>query len=680
MAQWQITIDEDAPTTLEAVNLRIVNARRVNAGVSTLTIEQAVANGKTATPLAVRTQIVIESAAGRAPFAKWWWGWITKITPGTATSKHGFTYEVSNAWYWFERLAYLQTWYVLVDPVNPQNSVVGGYKSTILLGRGANNTRLTIEEILQDIVTQVNLMASTSYGYASVVAGEAQAGDYPALNFPTRQLQNVTHGAAIRELLKWIPDAVAWIDDADAGGLPRLKITRAAQALANQIVIDAGNGCLGEVNIARDEEMEFTRVAIIYTRTDTVNGAQIGYSYADVYPQPVGFNAYDPATYGTFLFDFKCLTTSIDLQGFGKTTAYSTLATRVWDFTSIDWWRHHFPALRNVTTAVITPVRVIYEDGSEYTYDPAAGTAPTLLNELLNTGGAVIDGFFLNGTNTPIQRKRYRVEAHAAYETDSAKFVAQPIWAEFTATNGVTGTYARTENYENGETPVAGLAQQLYDAVSRERWSGSIQVKVQNYGEGSLCGQEVKLGDMVGIRNGRTEWSSAQMQVQAIDEDPHNGARTLHVGPPKFLSATDRIELIRGLRDYLTSGAGGAIAPGLMASGLAAGSRVTIPDRLPTQVGAQLHDGVERLTTTRETGETSAVMNGKNGITIEATADVAASGGDPAVKDGAKIEMLLSDCVSGAGAAKELKVRELDYCQDGVAKKILVVASEPYAG
>ena len=66
-----------------------------------------------------------------------------------------------------------------------------------------------------------------------------------------------------------------------------------------------GAGNVGDLGLERQTEMEYSRVAIVYSQTDSVNGNQIGYSTADVYPVPGGFNAHDPTTYNSFLLDLR---------------------------------------------------------------------------------------------------------------------------------------------------------------------------------------------------------------------------------------------------------------------------------------------------------------------------------------------------------------------------------------
>ena len=47
----------------------------------------------------------------------------------------------------------------------------------------------------------------------------------------------------------------------------------------------------GAIGLVRQTEMEFSRVAVIYARTDEVNGAQIGYTTADVSPRNINLSA-----------------------------------------------------------------------------------------------------------------------------------------------------------------------------------------------------------------------------------------------------------------------------------------------------------------------------------------------------------------------------------------------------
>lgn len=659
---WTIQLGTAAEETFSDAGLRLVSVTRRNLAPSIAKLTASPEDGITATPIALRTRIIIRRRAtsGATPVI-WFTGWISKATPVISGTAHRIEYEAQNALYWFERIAYQQTWYTLVDPTNLAASLVGGYRTRVLLGRGVNNTRLTIRDIMADVIDQVVDAAATS-GLPDVPI-QAALSEYPDLEIPTRELQSVTHGGIIRECLKYLPDSVVWVDDTTTP--PTLRLTRRATATTRSL--DVGDHTIGSIGLVRQTEMEFSRVAVIYARTDEVNGAQVGYTTADVYPVPGGFDANDPTTYNSFLLDFDCLVHYVDLQGWGISTVYSTLVTRTWDLTSETWWRNHHAQLEAGITGpdgtgspVFTPIRVTYEDGSTYEYTGPVGVAPVLNYELVNTGGAIHEGFFLTGTSTPVVKYRYRVEATVAYrDANGVAFHAKPVFAEFTATNAPSGTYSKTDVYQVGEDPVTGLAQEMHTALSAARWQGSIPITDTD------PDTTVGLGDLVNLINGRTEWETMDAQVQSIEEVPDQGTRTLNVGPVGFLSATDRIELMRGLRDF---GPGaGRTPPSLQSSGGASATIVTTPNRVPTQntVAGDSGKYIDKLG--RDDGAVDITVSGEGRLHMVCTDTT------PDVTDGAEIDLDLADC-----ADKVLTVRELDYCEAGVQRKILVLASAPY--
>lgn len=666
---WTLQLAAAPETTFAAAGLRLLGVRRLNLAPSVARLVAVPANGMTATALALRTLVTIRRynvAGGTA--VVWFKGWVSKATPKIGGRSHRIEYEVGNAWYWMERCPYLQTWYALVDPANLAASVVGGLRSRILLGRKVNNLQATIREIVDDVVAQIVTMASTS-GLPDVPL-QVQSSDFPATYIPTRELQGITHGAVIREVLKYLPDAVAWIDDTTTP--PTLRLTRRAGATTRTLTIASGR--IGEVGLERQTEMEYSRVAVVYSRTDTVNGTQSGYSTADVYPVPGGFSANDPRTYNSFLLDFGCLVHYVDLQGWGSSTIESTLVTRTWDLTSPDWWRKHHAQLDDAITGpggtglpVFTAIKVVYEDGTEYEYAGPTGVAPVLGYELVNTGGAIHDGFYLSNGDEVLKR-RYRVLATVAYQDASGnEFTGKPVWADFTATNAPSGTYRRTVVYQQGETPPSGLAQELYTALSAARWAGTIPLTAQD------IGVDVNLGDLVNITGGRTEWLAMDAQVQGIEENPSDGTRTLQVGPVGFLSAADRIELLRWLRN---GGPGaGNTPPSLQASGGMPAVSVPTPTRVPAQNTTQGTEGSLIKVVERSDEKVRGTLDGNGRLRLVATDDTTT----PTVKDGAEVDINLEDAVGSDGLVHPLKVRELAVCdEDGVQGAVLGVFSEIY--
>jgi hypothetical protein len=204
----------------------------------------------------------------------------------------------------------------------------------------------------------------------------------------------------------------------------------------------------------------------------------------------------------------------------------------------------------------------------------------------------------------------------------------EPLRQAVTVSKKAGGTYRSTVEFVSEEATPVGLEEAIYNAMSQLHYDGRIIVSREN-GE---VDTSYTLGQVINITGMRAEWTTMKAQIQNIVHNWTTGQTIITVGPPKHLGVDDIIEILRLTRFRMRW-----TASGTLTSGRASGGAV------------ELSGKSEKDNTQRGRGELDKLTLGRL-ITL----DVAA--------------------VSG----KTIAFRELPYCDNGVLKKVLVLASAPY--
>jgi hypothetical protein len=332
-------------------------------------------------------------------------------------------------------------------------------------------------------------------------------------------------------------------------------------------------------------------------------------------------DAYPPGSTGA---EFGALTSTIDLEGFSVTSAPATITAKELPALSDSgaWW-----TWLKTKEAWVTDSRVQLMDALIITRtnpdDPGAQMLP---NELLE--GQVTEWMQnrLTANETVTITARLRIVG----DYDGEEILTKVFSVNIVTTNARSGTYRENRGFQQGEAPPIGLAQVLYDALSVLEYEGSITIVQEEVGGAPSLGMRVNL---IG---GRPEWEAMGSIVQEVQEDVDAGTTVLQLGPPQHLGARDMVELLRVNRFRF----------------------VYTPQQ--ERAGQQSAGGAVRL------GKVTPKENGSNGSLTRERLKLATQGGG------------LIDINPYLTVGAPMKVREVAICVNGVEKRMLVLASEPY--
>lgn len=317
------------------------------------------------------------------------------------------------------------------------------------------------------------------------------------------------------------------------------------------------------------------------------------------------------------------LTMTLELSGSNASYQQQTITTSPIDENSVTWWKKKLPWLKSVGSVAIS--------GGTCTPDD-------LPNELL-TG--TIAGWMgkqsgLVEVKANLSYERLKDPETAFDEALNPKLEVKhslSIVTKVRGTNATSQTFTRLKRFTPGEPVPVGLAQKLYEAVGLLPYEGVLELKEPEIAGAAAPGRALQL------LGGRAEWTSMHAVIQTVTEKIDSGETHIVFGPAKHLGADDLLGLLRV-------------------------NRVRVPTYRATErktgkpAGKAEVDGVEEMPAENASpgaGGTSRLML------------LASDGGD------GKVILDVDDC-----ASKELKIRELDICEDGVAKKIRVLCSETY--
>lgn len=570
---------------------------------------------------------------------QWFVGWVT-ATPlsGNAKSER-HRYTVSGPWWWLTQLVFQQIWYAATDPENPASSIVGGYKSRVLLNQGFNGTKLTTRQQITAIVDYLRDTATNE----GIDLPMQNGGDYPIVNIPINEVLDTTCAECLRSQLRWAPDAITWFDYETSP--PTLHIQKRSEMDA--VNIPFSDNVVVEHNIAPREDIKVDAVVLKFEQTNFTNGNQWVYTTTQAFP--VGA---DERVFGA-------LVQTINLQGYSASEVKSTVTSEVWSPTDVAWLKKKVPALAdpNVISGsiVATPIRLLYPDGTSYNYETSSGVAPSLLYDLKT--GVLADGFTLSN-GTLVQAKEYTLLLNLRYtknnETDvpQDKFDGKPTSIKFTATNATSAQYAAIQSYQAGDEIPTGLAESLYDGLNELQYDGSILIKKAELED------DISMGNVLNLTGGRVAWETMRAQVQSISETPATGEKVVSFGVARYLTAGDFISLLRVNRERRSF-----TAPNTIDTGRASGSSNNIGDNTGKENsgfgGGGRKAGVVRDATEKNFHEVDAangVLRMKHYGVDKARPDYA----QETVKNGSEINVDLVDLNGKRIAVKNLTVIDVN--------------------
>lgn len=437
-------------------------------------------------------------------------------------------YLFSGPWIYLEEHLFQQKWNIYTDPANPANSLVGGFRSHVILNQGDNGSALT---------TAQQITAAVDYARIECLAPVQVDSNLPAFSVPFDEQREITCADVIRKQLRWIPDAVTWWDYA-ATPNPKLYVKQRSSLTA--VALDLAAAAKGivtapwveSVDISRRDDLLRPAVVLKFEKTNEINGA----AWLTVTEQAA------PA--GATGKEFGAVVATIQLQGFSISVASATLTTadiKADDTvdqtgnTRLNWWKTRIPWLAS--------------DRIDNLSIPAATVVRETARPRELTEGQVAPWMnFIAATETIKAKATFRVKDSAGNvvgeevekEIDIRLISTDANQLYDTELNGVrTKTYYSVSSFVSGEAIPSGLADALYAAVNAVQYDGQITVA-----EDEIRGL-VSLGNVLNLSNGHADWGNMRALIQQVVEDVDHGRTTIIFGPAKHLGLEDLVELLR---------------------------------------------------------------------------------------------------------------------------------------
>jgi hypothetical protein len=429
-----------------------------------------------------------------------------------------------------------------------------------------------------------------------------------------------------------------------------------ARKLANlaTATIDAGVDQVRAIAARPRYDLQLAAVILRYKQINEVNGMSFQSFATEKYPGNASETQVGASVHTIELAGSRTTNVSATI------TTATILAQNADETVREDWWKSKIPWLRNeaIDGLSITVADVVDENG-----DPVTNALTTYPRELV--GGQIAD--WMNKSQKTLIIKatasytRYRDGSDKKHEL--RKTLAEPITVKVQATNAVSGTFSTIQSFQSGEVMPSGLAQTIYDA----------HAVLQHDGEVEIVGEELKTG--CGVGNKLTliggSLTLSNLLVQESTEQPHFGRLQLRLGPAKQLGVADLIELLRVNRFRVVYN-----LPSSRTSGSPSGGG---------QVGLGKDMPKENSTADQQAASFFATMAANGGYHTQIKADAEAeewqvqrvdSAGARAAGE-SYIELHLADCTS-ENVKRNIKIREVPVCIDGVQKYCLIPRSEYY--
>ncbi len=419
-------------------------------------------------------------------------GTVTMAEGDGSPGAEAFMYEVSDAWYHLEREAYRPSRKI----VDVDGNLADYASGRVLLCQTADGQRMTAAAMCRAIAE-----------FAASIGIAVQAGTFDAPVLPPwdevvdRMLSEI-----ILRVLRWQPDAVAWLDHTVTP--PALNVSRRSNLPQSTVPFSTLNPDL--LRIRACPEL-------------VIPGCVISFELAGAAGRTVSEqSAGDPDALG-------CVRMTIPLEfeagmpGPSQTIKVAALG----DYTQADWWRVMFPWLPSgsiISDAMMLP------------------TAPEGYDNVL-TYGAVTDWMRDRG----IDAGRFTISCLASFTRDGQTFTEKELSRSFTLTNAESRRYIGRFQPGWSEPEPAGLAAAFYAAASVLQYAGKIGATELE----CKVGRQL-IGRRLNISGSEEAWSAMGATVTAVSETFDDGVTLIELGTQSHLGPADLVELLRCSRSRST--------------------------------------------------------------------------------------------------------------------------------
>lgn len=350
---------------------------------------------------------------------------------------------------------------------------------------------------------------------------------------PGFEVTDLTIAGAIQRLARYAPDAVGWFDYSTTPPTFNFVPRSSLQAVTLQLPSSAEpfGDRLEIIEPIPRPDIQVDNVSIIYERTSTEDGRQVYDFSVDNHP---------PSTTG---LEDGCLCAVVNLQGYSATTVEGYIVAEAIDTASLDWWKKAVPALND--TRILS---LAFADGSSATRIGYEGEPSDNLPRRIVDGQAAPwmtspDGMDVIWQKEIITREFQITVSVTSDHSSSPKMVTKraKFSVELTSTNAPAGEtiYSTLSTFEDGDPIPTGLAEYLYGSLNPLQYDALI---AQHKAE---CDGEVTLGKVINLTGADSDWASMNALVQRVTCDLDRGVTEITCGPPGHLSLDQILEILR---------------------------------------------------------------------------------------------------------------------------------------
>lgn len=449
----------------------------------TLTFRQHIALDDTLTIRVNDTVRVLRDGVG------WFYGRVTRADIVGETNSEHIDLEVQGPWWWLDNLIYQQIW-------RTDSGKIDTLKSRLIFGHNLSGTRYTNAQQIARILEYAQDGFSVPITTGTIFTG---------IKFPYYEMLDITCGDAIRNAVRWTPDAVSYFDYSTS--TPTLHILRRAGATTRAYAI--GTQPLAACRFTPRHDLKVPGVYLKFERTNTVDGN----TYSTVEVQSYGANAV-----GTLVM-------TIQLSGSSESWMYQSVTVQDINTESLAWWTQKFPWLADATGPDGTG-NPTFDDGATdnaYTREIIAGACPPWLSTSAakTTVTAKISYAYTGANGSQIVK------------------IDEPISCTVLGTSLLNNTYAQLVAAVAGESVPEDVAEGIYNSLATLQYDGQLVLL-----EDEITDLTVP-SNLINVTSGQTAWATMAAQVQRVIQDLGNGQTTIIVGPAQHLSPQNFIELAR---------------------------------------------------------------------------------------------------------------------------------------
>jgi hypothetical protein len=617
---WELEIG-DTRKTLADWKVDNVRLHRVNLGVDMLTFRRQGSQFDADPLCAYDAQVRLWRAEDK------WFEGRRILMPGEQRPQSEIqNYSFGGPWQWLQRNVFKQLWTGYIGGVLTQR-----YTSHLL-------DFVSVQETVRSV-----LLYAIANG-APLQIGVLTAPVVP----PFQERTDKTCAGTILDALEYAPDCVGYFDYSTS---PPTFNLRPRSALPP---ITVATPPIQVISIQSREDVQVPSVDVTYEIVSEIDGQQRFGLVEDIYP---------PGSTGR---EDGCLSVTVNLQGVSQTHVNGTIVCEEIQTASVDWWKHVIPELaspfiRNLQI-VGTPTR-IDRDGT-----PSLGYHRMLVNGTIAPWMRV-DGNPVNWQNEVFGLQvRYEVWSQPTGGIKLQDLQLYDFRQELVSTDAPAGEteFEALESTESGDPIPVGLAQYLYNSLSTLHYDCVVTLLEQE------CLGELTLGNTLNLAGGRPEWATMNALIQAVTFSIDSGETEIVAGPPRHLSLTDLLALLRANRvrrrwtNPETQMSGDVTASGDVSLGRATPNTNTVPGEVLKKLFSVWDQAAPA---------TKVSIDSPNQQIYFGTAD---AGGNFAMTLDARnphgsVRIRLTDC-----NGKDLFIQEIGVCVAGQAQHMMILASAPY--